>query len=108
MRAVALLAAGVLLAGCASTPGLHLDEGKAIAAAWTALDAASKALDPMVKAGATSKAQNALIAAETPKVIAALDAATTAYRAGDNAGAATNVAAATTLIVELAQIAGAH
>lgn len=107
MRNVLLLVGvSVLLSGCV-TPDVHLSEGRALSALWTSLDATAKVLDPLVKAGVTSKAENLVIAENADKVVAALNAATTAYHIGDNSSAEAQVQAATTLLASLTEIATA-
>ena len=107
-RALLGVAVAFSLTACATTPSTHLTEGKALADAWSAFDAASTTLDSLAKAGALSASEKATILADGPKVENALNAATTAYDASDDATAGQNIAAATGLITQLATIVSAH
>jgi hypothetical protein len=108
MRSLAPLLAALALAGCATTANSHLTEGKAIADAWSAFGAASSTLDSLATQGVLNAKEKAIIKADGPKIEQALEAATAAYDASNDASAAANVTTATTLIAELVTIVGAH
>ena len=103
MKHLPALLAALSLTACASlTPGkLHMDEGKALIAAESALDAAVIAADDAVNAHLTTKAQNAKIAALAPSVAVALATARAAYKAGDAASYASATASLTALTTAL-------
>ena len=104
----AALAAGLLLAACATAPTTHLSEGKALADAWSTFDATAVTLDSLATAGVLTPAEKATIKADAPRIHDALKAATDAYDAGSDATAQQNVTLATSLIAQLVTIAGVH
>ncbi len=107
MKHVPLLIAFIvplaMIAACSSLtgPATRLDQGRALIAAEAGVDAAAIAADTAVKAGLTTPAQNAALAALTPQVEVALSLARAAYAAGDFAGEAAEVASLATLAVQL-------
>lgn len=103
----AILAA-LSLAACATTPTTHMQQGKALADAWAAFDAASVTLDTLAKSGVLTASEKATIKTDIPLVHSALSAATAAYDTNNDASAAQNVATAGVLIAQLVAIAGAH
>lgn len=107
MRGLALLVA-LSLTACATTASTHLTEGKVLADAWSAFDATSVTLDGLAKAGSLNTSEKAIIEQDGPKVRDALNAATTAYEANNDATAAQNVTAATSLTAQLVAIVSAH
>jgi len=95
----------VLVAGCATTANVHESEGKALAVAWSGLDAIALTLDTLRNAGKLGTNASAVAATDLGKARDALDAATTAYQSNNDASAQANVATATALIAELVTIA---
>jgi hypothetical protein len=110
MRRLIILAfvGSVMLSACATTADEHLKAGQAISVATTSLDAAAKAADALVVAGITTKSENQAIAAYAPKARDSLAAATSAYKANQDATAEQNAAQAAALAAQILTIVEAH
>ena len=105
---IAIACAGAALTACATTPSTHLGEGKALADAWSAFDAASTTLDGLATQGVLTAPEKATLRTVLPEVKTALESATSAYDANNDATAEQNVATATTLIAQLVAIVKVH
>ncbi|MDQ2860240.1 MAG: hypothetical protein M3T55_05845 [Pseudomonadota bacterium] len=108
--AIAFIVPVAMAAACGSLngpvpPTVHMDAGKALIAAEGTLDVSVLAADTAIKAGLTTPAQRAVIAALVPKVEANLTLARSAYAATD---AATFPALTANLIALAAQLDAAH
>jgi len=108
--AIAFIVPVALAAACSTLngpvpPAVHLDAGKALIAAEGTLDVSVLAADTAIKAGLTSKAQDAEIADLAVQVGADLALARSAYASTD---AATFPALTANLIALAAQIDAAH
>jgi hypothetical protein len=99
-------AAALALASCGTTTMITV--GQADAVSWSAIDAASVALDKLVKAGVTTKAENQTIAKDLPKLVAAMTAADAAYTAGTTGTATAQITAAAALLADLTIILTNH
>lgn len=108
MRAPVAIIAALSLAACATTPSSQVNEGKAIADAWSAFGAAASTLDGLAKAGVLTASEKVTIATDGAKIRDALNAATVAVDNNDNATASQNVATVTSLMVDLTAIVTAH
>lgn len=107
MRALSLVLA-ISLTACATTPSTHLNEGKALADAWSAFDSASITLDSLQRSGVLNPTEKNIIRNDGPRIRDALNAATSAYASDNDATASQNVTAAATLIADLIVIVKAH
>ena len=108
MRALLIGAVALGLAACATTPATHLDQGKALAKAWVGFDGAAQTLDALAVQGVLTAPEKVVIASAVPKARAALEAATAAYDANQDATAQQNVATAAALTAQLILIVKAH
>lgn len=108
MRIAIATIVALSLAACATTPSSHLTEGKALADAWAAFDAASTTLDGLATSGVLTPAEKTTIKTDVPLIASSLNAATAAYDSNNDATAAQNVAQASSLIAQLVTIAGSH
>jgi len=98
------LAGALSLSACATTPDARLTEGKADAALWAGLDAASQTLTGLATSGKLH-GQAAIDAKATlVKFKAAVQAADTAYAQGDSATAEQKAVLAGQLLAQLTTI----
>lgn len=98
--ALALAACGTL-----SGPGVSpANQAQAIAASWSALGAASTAIDTLAKTGVLHGANATTAATDLNLAVQALQAATAAYNGGDNTTATSQIAAASVLIADIIAI----
>lgn len=103
IAAVSLLAAPVALEGCKTT-NPHLDEGKAIAASYSALNAAYTTADTLAKSGALHGPNAATVKSDLDQAKASLDAAETIYRTNSSADVSTQITSAASLIAQVLTI----
>ena len=82
MRAFVIGVACLAIAGCA-TSSVSLTEGKALADAWSGLNAASIAADAAVRTGALHGSAAAKVSTDLKDASAILTAATAAYHANE-------------------------
>lgn len=108
MRSAIIGLSFLALGACATTPSVHMTEGKGLAASWAALDAVAVTLDGLATTHVLHGPAAATAADDLNKAQAALTAATAAYKANDDATATQNIVAATVLITELVSIAKDH
>lgn len=101
---LAALAACVLLVGCATDPSSHLAEGKALTDAYTSVGVMAQTLDVLAVSGKLKGQDAAKAKALLDKANASVLAAESAYRAGNDASAATNVALTVSLTAQIAAI----
>lgn len=102
--AFAAAAAALTLSACATTPTTRMTEGKADAALWVSLDAASQTLTGLATSGKLHGAPATKAKAKLVKFKAAVQATDDAYAKGDAATAEQNAALAGQLLAELTGI----
>lgn len=105
-RLAAVVAAASILGACSTTSSPGVTAGQAIAGGWASLDAAALAADTAVKAGRLKGAQAATVSADLKKAAAALNIATTAYKASASADVTVQVTAAATAVAEITLLVG--
>lgn len=91
------------LSGCAST-NAHLDEGKSLAATYSALSAAYSAADVLAKSGVLHGAQAATVKSDLDQAKASLDAAQAIYAATPTADVSAQITSAAALVAEVLTI----
>jgi hypothetical protein len=90
--------------GCQTTPDAIQTEGKVDAALWASLDAASQTATALAQSGKLKGAQASSAKDLLSKYKAAVQAADSAYAAGDNATAQQNAVLAGQLLAQLTTI----
>jgi multidrug resistance efflux pump len=100
-----LLILAVCTALCAcQTTNPHLNEGKAIAASYSALNAAYTTADTLAKSGALHGAQAATVKSDLDQAKASLDSAETIYRLNPSSDVSSQLTSAAALIAQVLTI----
>lgn len=103
MKRLLILAACTALCAC-QTANPHLDEGKAIAASYSALNAAYTTADSLAKSGALHGATAAAVKSDLDQAKASLDAAETIYHTNPSADVSSQITSAAALIAQVLTI----
>lgn len=103
MNRLAILAACAALCACQTT-NTHLDEGKALAASYSALGAAYTTADTLAKSGVLHGATAGTVKSDLDQAKASLDAAQALYAASPSADISTQITSAAALIAQVLTI----
>lgn len=105
MKLAIILVCGALLTGCATTVSPNVQAANVATASWTSLDAAVKLVDQAALSGTLHGANAVRVSDDIRHATAALAAADDARVKGDAASVTSDIATASTVLVEILLIA---